>query len=62
MFPQEIASTLTTIFKRETRNTVVFLQGPPGLGKTAVVSQAAKNVSKKLVTFALPTCESVDLA
>ena len=61
MFPQEIASTLTTIFKRETRNTVVFLQGPPGLGKTAAVSQAAQNVSKKLVTFALPTCESVDL-
>ena len=61
MFPQEIASTLTTVFKKDKRSTVVFLQGPPGLGKTAVVGQAARNVSKQLVTFALPTCESVDL-
>lgn len=61
MFPQEIASTLTTIFKREARSTVVFLQGPPGLGKTAVIGQAAHNVNKELRTFALPTCESVDL-
>jgi hypothetical protein len=61
MFPQEITSTLTTIFKRDTRSIVVFLQGPPGIGKTAVVGQAALGVGKKLVTFALPTCESVDL-
>ena len=61
MFPQEIASTLTTVFKQETRRTVIFLQGAPGIGKTAAVGQAAKSVGKKLVTFALPTCESVDL-
>jgi hypothetical protein len=61
MFPQEIASTLTTIFKKDTRSIVVFLQGPPGIGKTAAVGQAARSVSKNLVTFALPTCESVDL-
>ena len=61
MFPQQIQETLTTVFKKEKRSTVVFLQGPPGLGKTAVVGQAARNVSKQLTTFALPTCESVDL-
>jgi ATPase family associated with various cellular activities (AAA) len=61
MFPQEIASTLTTIFKQDTRSIVVFLQGPPGIGKTAAVGQAAQSASKELITFALPTCESVDL-
>lgn len=61
MFPQEIETTLTTLFKQGTRSVVVFLQGPPGIGKTALVSQAAHNATKKLVTFALPTVESVDL-
>lgn len=61
MFQQEIASTLTTIFKQDSRSIVVLLQGPPGIGKTAAVGQAARRVSKQLVTFALPTCESVDL-
>jgi hypothetical protein len=31
------------------------------MGKTAVVGQAAQQASKELRTFALPTCESVDL-
>jgi dynein-related subfamily AAA family protein len=61
MFPQEVTSTLTAIFKQETRSIVVFLQGAPGIGKTAAVGQAARSADKKLVTFALPTCESVDL-
>ena len=61
MLSQEIETTLTTLFKQNTRSVVVFLQGPPGIGKTAIVSQAANKVAKKLVTFALPTCESVDL-
>ena len=61
MFPQEIVTTLSTLFKRESRGVVIFLQGPPGMGKTAAISQAAKNASKNLRTFALPTCESVDL-
>ena len=61
MFPQEIAATLTTLFKQDHRRVVVFLQGPPGIGKTAAVGQAARNATKNLVTFALPTCESVDL-
>lgn len=61
MFPQEIAATLSTLFKQEKRSVVMFLQGPPGIGKTAAVGQAASNAGKNLVTFALPTCESVDL-
>ncbi len=61
MFPQEIVSTLRMVFQMDTRSIVPFLQGPPGIGKTAAVAQAAQNAGKKLVTFALPTCESVDL-
>jgi len=61
MHPQEIRETLATLFKQETRNVVVFLQGPPGIGKTATVAQAAERAAKGLSTFALPTCESVDL-
>ncbi len=61
MFPQEVAVTLSTLFKQNSRNVVIFLQGPPGIGKTAVVGQAAKCAAKELRTFALPTCESVDL-
>jgi len=61
MRTQEISATLTSLFKQDTRNVVVFLQGPPGIGKTATVGQAAGRANKKLFTFALPTCESVDL-
>ena len=61
MHPQQVVSTLTTLFKRENRNVVIFLQGPPGVGKTATVGQAARQAAKELSTFALPTCESVDL-
>lgn len=61
MLPQEIETTLTTLFKQNARSVVVFLSGPPGIGKTAIVSQAAHNATKKLMTFALPTVESVDL-
>lgn len=61
MFPQQISETLTTIFGKEKRSIVVLLQGPPGIGKTAAVGQAARSVGKELKTFALPTCESVDL-
>jgi len=61
MFPDQITQTLTNLFKQTNRGLVLFLQGPPGMGKTAIVGQAAQNADKKLVTFALPTCESVDL-
>lgn len=61
MLPQEIETTLTTLFKQNTRSVVTFLSGPPGIGKTALVSQAAHRATKKLLTFALPTVESVDL-
>jgi AAA domain (dynein-related subfamily) len=61
MFLQQIKQTLTTLFKQANRGLVIFLQGPPGIGKTAIVGQAAQCVSKTLMTFALPTCESVDL-
>src|SRR5262249_17482149 len=61
MNPREVVSTLTTLFKQDSRNVVIFLQGPPGVGKTGTGGQAAKLAGKNLFTFALPTCESVDL-
>jgi MoxR-like ATPase len=61
MFTKELASTLATLFKQDSRNIVPFLQGPPGIGKTAIIAQAAREAGKNLITFALPTCESVDL-
>lgn len=61
MFPTEIATTLASLFEQDTRSVVTFLQGPPGIGKTAAVGQAASKAGKVLKTFALPTCESVDL-
>jgi hypothetical protein len=61
MFPQEIVATLVNLFEKKDRNLVIFLQGGPGIGKTAICGAAAKAVGKELRTFALPTCEAVDL-
>jgi hypothetical protein len=61
MYPQELTATLTSLFGQNSRSLVIFLQGPPGIGKTATVGQAAKCVEKELRTFPLPTVESVDL-
>jgi MoxR-like ATPase len=61
MFPQEVSNTLTTLFKQDKRSIVIFLQGPPGIGKTAIIGEAAAAAGKTLLNFALPTCESVDL-
>ena len=61
MLPKDLLSTLTMLFKQEERNTVLMITGAPGLGKTAIVGQAAEAARKELLTFALPTCESVDL-
>lgn len=61
MNPSELLSTLTSVFSSDERSTAFLLQGAPGLGKTAIVAQAAKAARKPLLTFALPTCEAVDL-
>src|SRR5215472_12581872 len=61
MYPREVTATLVSLFGQDKRNIVVFLQGPPGIGKTALVGQAAQNARKELFSLALPTCESVDL-
>lgn len=61
MNTQDISIMLKTVFAQDTRNQVILLLGPPGLGKTALVGQAAKAVNKTLRNIALPTCESVDL-
>lgn len=61
MNTEELGSTLHQIFSQPTRSTVLHLQGPPGVGKTAIVSQAAAKCKKTLTTIALPTCEAVDL-
>lgn len=60
MTPGEAKVVLNAIFAREMRATV-FLTGPPGGGKTAVVAQAAAEVGLPVRTLALPTCEAVDV-
>ena len=38
-----------------------MVYGPPGVGKTSIIGQAADKVGLDTRTFALPTCEAVDL-
>ena len=61
MNTENLADLLTKLFRQPRRTTSVLLLGPPGVGKTAIPAQAAANAGKDLVTFALPTCEAVDL-
>jgi hypothetical protein len=56
-----LADLLTKLFRQPRRTASVLLLGPPGVGKTAIPAQAAAAAGKNLVTFALPTCEAVDL-
>lgn len=57
----DLKNTLTGIFQSPERKLAVMLQGSPGVGKTAIVAEAAEAARKELVTIALPTCEAVDL-
>jgi len=57
----DLKDTLTKLFSADESQTSVLLTGAPGLGKTSIVAQAAAAARKPLVTFALPTCEAVDL-
>ncbi len=57
----DLATTLSTLFRAPERGPSVLLLGPPGVGKTAVVGQAAAAAGLPLTTIALPTCEAVDL-
>lgn len=61
MRTDEVSSMLVTLFKQDKRSIIPFLQGRPGVGKNALIAQAANEVKKNLLTFALPTCENVDL-
>lgn len=58
---QKATQMLEAICSNEKRSIVVFLQGPPGIGKTNICEQIANRLNKKLVNFALPSCEAVDL-
>lgn len=57
----ELMDCAQKIFTSLSRVAVLYVQGPPGVGKTAIIAQAAARVKKQLVTIALPTCEAVDL-
>ena len=61
MYPVDLMTTLTAVFNQDERKQSVFIMGSPGLGKTAIVAQAAQTAHKQLMTIALPTCEAVDL-
>ena len=57
----DVQETLYKLFIKPEKAVNIFLQGGPGVGKTSIVAQAAKKAKKNLITFALPTCEAVDL-
>jgi len=61
MHPSDLKDTLTKLFQQSERTTTIMLSGGPGVGKTSIVAQAAKDAGKPLITIALPTCEAVDL-
>lgn len=61
MNTQDLHTTLTANFAQPERKLAVMLLGAPGLGKTSIVAQAAAKAGKRLLTYALPTCEAVDL-
>lgn len=57
----DLKDTLVKLFRQPSRKTVVALFGAPGVGKTSIVGEAAEDAGKPVKTFALPTCEAVDL-
>ena len=61
MNPCDLRDTLQKLFTQPERKASLLLLGAPGVGKTAIVAQAAEYARKHLVTFALPTCEAIDL-
>jgi AAA domain (dynein-related subfamily) len=61
MLVKELEDLLYKTFQEDSRRTVFLITGPPGIGKTAIPAQIAKAVKKQCITFALPSCEEVDL-
>jgi hypothetical protein len=61
MGPQDLKDLLQKAFKAPERMTAWMLQGGPGVGKTAIPTQAAQQANKRVITVALPTCEAVDV-
>lgn len=57
----DLTSTLDALISQEHRLASVLLLGPPGVGKTALVSQVAAKHALPVMSLALPTCEAVDL-
>ena len=54
-------SMLRSVCSSDERQMVIFLQGPPGCGKTAICEQVALENNLPMLNFALPSCEAVDL-
>lgn len=61
MKPNDMLDTLTTLMREPETAPSVIVSGPPGVGKTALVAQAAQAAGQPLYALALPTCEAVDL-
>ena len=57
----QLETLLRSMWAAPTRNTALYLQGPPGIGKTAVCEEVAASLGLNLLNFALPSCEAVDL-
>lgn len=57
----ELSNMLAEMWKSPTRKLVPYLQGAPGIGKTAIPQQVAKSLKLPVITFNLTSCESVDI-
>lgn len=60
MKTQEFQAFLQQLFSVAPTHATVAL-GPPGVGKTAIITAEAERIGLPIITLALPTCEAVDL-
>lgn len=57
----QVSEFLRSCFEQDQRKFVIFLSGPPGIGKNDIIGQASAAAKLDQLTFPLPSCESVDL-